>query len=71
MAPMTGRILHRKQDWPILGFGPGQRLLPPGVPIDGIARMLAQVGASFVTKAIGVRDFCHYLYKSSRYIEFN
>jgi hypothetical protein len=54
MAPMAGGIANAHKNWPVLLFGPQQRLLAPGIPINRIMGMLEQIRAGFVDEAVGI-----------------
>ncbi|MDT4866939.1 hypothetical protein FQZ97_1018270 [compost metagenome] len=47
MAPVAGGIAHRQQDWLVLLARPAQGRLAPGVPVDRVLRVLAQIGRDF------------------------
>ena len=45
VAPVAGRVADREQDRPVLLARAGERLVAPGVPVDGVLGVLEQVGA--------------------------
>ena len=53
VAPVAGRIADAQQDGLVLGLGPLQGLLAPGVPVHGIIGVLQEVGAGLVNQAVG------------------
>jgi hypothetical protein len=53
VAPMARRVADAEENRAVQLFRLGKRLVAPGEPIDGIVRVLAQVGAGFVEQAIG------------------
>ena len=53
VAPVARRVADREQDRLVLGPGPGERLLAPGVPVDRVVGVLAEVGAGLVGEAVG------------------
>jgi hypothetical protein len=59
MAPVAGRIADRQQDRPALTARERQRCLAPGVPVDRIGGVLAQVGAGFRGEAVAVGVLVH------------
>jgi len=52
VAPVAGRVAHGQEDRLVLLPGLSERLRPPGVPVDRVARMLEQVGAVFVDQPV-------------------
>ena len=54
VAPMAGRITDGQQDGFVFARGAGERLVPPGVPVDRIVGVLAQIRAGFENQAVGV-----------------
>ena len=44
VAPVAGRVADRQQDRLVLARGPGERLVAPRVPVDGVVGVLAEVG---------------------------
>ncbi len=52
VAPMTGGITDRQEDWLLLGPGQGQRLGIPGPPIHRVSGVLEEVRAQFVGKVV-------------------
>jgi hypothetical protein len=44
VAPMTRRVADRDEHGLVLGTGDGERLVAPRVPVDGVLRVLEQVG---------------------------
>ena len=53
VAPVAGRVAHGQEDRPVLGRGPGERLLAPRVPVDRVVRVLLQVGTGLGGQAVG------------------
>ncbi len=53
VAPVAGRVADREQDRPVLLPRQSKRVLTPGMPIDGIVRVLKQVGRSLARESIG------------------
>ena len=45
VAPVAGGVAHGQEDRAVGRVGDGERLVAPGVPVDGIVGVLAQVGA--------------------------
>ncbi|MDC4225991.1 MAG: hypothetical protein MPW15_17510 [Candidatus Manganitrophus sp.] len=62
VAPVAGGVADGEEDRLVLIFGLFKRLLPPGVPIDRIVRMLEEIRAGFVNEAIGVLVLIHWFY---------
>ena len=52
VAPVAGRVPDREEDRLVLGGGARDRLVPPGVPIDGVGRVLEQVRARLAGEAV-------------------
>src|SRR6266540_828913 len=52
VAPVAGGIADREQDRSVLAPGASERLLAPGIPVDGVARMLEQVRARLGGQAV-------------------
>ena len=57
VAPVTRGVPDREQDGLVLGTRPGERFLAPGIPIDGIARVLPEVRAGDPRETIGHAPF--------------
>jgi hypothetical protein len=55
VAPVTGGIPDAQEDGLVFLDRTGEGLLAPFVPVDGVVRVLEQVGAGRVDQAIGVR----------------
>src|SRR5206468_10046934 len=53
VAPVAGGVPHREEDGLVLLARAFQRFLSPGVPVDGIHRVLLEIGAGFLREAIG------------------
>lgn len=71
MAPVAGGIADRKQNGPVQFLRSIQRLPAPGLPVDGIIGMLAQIGARFIGKAVAASEgvaveLCHKAFLSLR-----
>ena len=65
VAPVAGRVADREQDRLLLVPRLGEGLVGPGVPVDGVVGMLAEVGARFFGEtvregggAVGVQVAC-------------
>ena len=54
MAPVARRVADRQENRAVLRPGSCQRIGPPGVPVDGIVRVLAEVGALLECQSIQV-----------------
>ena len=54
MAPVTGRVADTQEDRFVFLPRRGERLLAPGIPVDGIVRVLQQVGTGLVDQAVGM-----------------
>ncbi len=52
VAPVAGGVPDGEKDGLVLVLGPLQGLVAPGVPLDRIVRMLAEVGAGFVRQVV-------------------
>ncbi len=52
VAPMAGGVAHREQHRDVAAAGLGERLLPPGVPVDRVLPVLAQVRAGGIGEAV-------------------
>ena len=52
VAPVAGGVADREEDRLVLGAGAGNRLLAPGVPVDRVVGVLAEVGARFLREAV-------------------
>ncbi len=48
VAPVAGGIAHREEDGLAGALRLRERFLAPGIPVDGIVRVLAQIGARFL-----------------------
>ena len=53
VAPVTGRVSDREEDRLGLRAGAGERLVAPGIPVDGIVRVLQEVWAGLVGEPVG------------------
>ena len=53
VAPVAGAVPHREQDRTVPLPGGAHRLLTPRVPIDGVLRVLAEIGAGLGRQAVG------------------
>ena len=53
VAPVTGRVADAEENGFPFRPGPGQRLVAPRPPVDGIVGVLAQVGRLLGGKAVG------------------
>src|SRR3546814_1025658 len=59
VAPVTGGIADRKQDWLVLALGVRQGVGAPGAPMDRVVLVLLQIGAGFFGEAVaGHGDPC-------------
>ena len=54
VAPVAGGVADRQQDGPVQLLGPAHGVLAPGVPVDGVVPVLAQVGAGLVGQVVHV-----------------
>ena len=54
VAPIAARIADRKKDRLLVLLGFGQRLVAPGIPIDGVVRVQQQIGAGLFRQTIDV-----------------
>jgi hypothetical protein len=52
LAPVAGRVSHRKEDRLVFRSGFGEGLLPPGIPVDRVFGVLQQVGTGFENQAV-------------------
>jgi hypothetical protein len=52
VAPVAGRIADREEDRLVGGAGCLERLVAPGVPVDRVVGVLAEVGARLVGQAV-------------------
>ena len=52
VAPMAGGVADREQDRLSRALGLGERLWPPGPPIDGVLPVLEEIGARLPAKTI-------------------
>ena len=52
VAPVAGRVADREQDGPVLGARAGERLLAPGIPVDGVVGVLQEVGAGLLRESV-------------------
>ena len=52
VAPVARRVADGQEDGPVLRAGAGERLVPPGVPVDRIVAVLEEVGARLVGEAV-------------------
>ena len=52
MTPVAGRITNTDDHQFVLYLCFIQRRLAPGIPVDGIPRVLPEVGAGFISKVI-------------------
>ena len=68
VAPVASRIAHAEQNWLVFGFGFGERLLAPRIPIHGIVGMLQQIGAGLPGQPVGerLRHACRGAYPPGR-----
>ncbi len=57
VAPVAGRVADGQEDGLVLAPGPFEGLVPPGVPIHGIVRVLEEVRAFFAGQAVGAVHF--------------
>ncbi len=53
MAPVAGRVADGQEDGLVLLGGPGERLGAPGIPVDRIGGVLAQIGGRLGGQAVG------------------
>ena len=54
VAPVAGGIANRQQDRLVFAAGPVKRFRPPRLPVDGIVRVLQEVGTGFVREGVDV-----------------
>jgi hypothetical protein len=54
MAPMAGCIANAYQNGFVFLFGPLQRLITPGIPVNRIMGMLQQIRTGFFDEAVGM-----------------
>ncbi len=54
VAPVAGRVADGEEDGLFLRGGSGEGRIPPGIPADGIFRVLQQVGALLENQAVVV-----------------
>src|SRR5262249_37445730 len=54
VAPVTRRVADRHQQWLVLLTGASQRRRSPWQPVDGVLRVLAQVGRALGGGAVGL-----------------
>ncbi len=54
VAPVTGGVADGEEDRLVLGSGPGEGGLAPGIPVHGIFRVLEKVGAFFEDQAVEI-----------------
>src|SRR5262249_33535561 len=52
VAPVARAVADREQDRPVLGTGARERLLSPRVPVDGVLRVLEEVGARLLREPV-------------------
>src|SRR5690606_12988136 len=52
VTPMTGAVSDRDEQRLVLATGAGERFLAPGMPVDGIPLVLAQVGARLARESV-------------------
>ena len=52
VAPVAGRVADREEDRLVLAARPLQRLVAPGVPVDGVVGVLEEVGARLAREAV-------------------
>ena len=52
VAPVAGGVAHRQQDGPVLGGRLREGLVAPGVPVDRVVGVLAQVRAGLVGESV-------------------
>ena len=55
VAPVTGRVADREQDRLVLGARAFTRVVAPGVPVDGVVRVLEEIRAGLLGQAVHVR----------------
>jgi hypothetical protein len=53
VTPVAGRVADREEDRQVLSPGFAERLVPPGIPGDGVAGVLSEIGAFFAFQAVG------------------
>ena len=53
VTPVASRVADREKDRGVRLSSQGDRLRPPGVPVDGVVRMLKEVGAGFLREPVG------------------
>ena len=54
VAPVTGAVPDREKDRQVLAPRLRERLLPPGIPVDGVVGVQQQVGAGLPGEAVGI-----------------
>ena len=52
VAPVTGGVTDAEEHWPIEAARFGERLVAPWAPVDGIVRVLQEVGRGFQREAV-------------------
>ena len=57
VAPMAGRVTHRKQDGNVATFGHFKGLFTPRIPVDRVVTVLAQIWAGFIFETISHKGF--------------
>ena len=59
VAPVAGAVADGEEERAVELAGAGDGLLAPGIPIDGVVGVLAQVGAALLREAVGEARLCH------------
>ena len=54
VAPVAGGVTDRHEERQAPAAGLGERLVAPGVPVDGIVGVLQEIGAGFEDEPVGV-----------------
>jgi hypothetical protein len=54
VAPVAGRVADGEEDRPVLTSRPLERLVAPGVPVDGVVGVLEEVGARLLGETVGM-----------------
>src|SRR4026207_1010813 len=54
MTPVAGGITHGKENWFVFPARLGKCLLAPGIPVDGIVRVLEKIRRLLMNEAIRV-----------------
>jgi hypothetical protein len=52
---MAGGIANREQNGAVFALGEAESLVAPGVPVDGVSRVLEKVGALLPRESVSAR----------------